>query len=357
MFSVQAGTNMKRTVGLFFFFFIVTALGYAQADLQPVAIVRLTRSEPITVKQYRTEVEKLEAQVGRLLSRDERKQVLDVMINSKLLMQAAERDKITISDNEVNQQLQQLRNNMAQSIGRTPTEQEFAQAVRSQTGLELPAYREELRKELLTQKYMMEKKGAILNTLKTPTEQEITNMYALNRSQLVRPESVRISMISVPFENAASKTKAKEIADRLVRDIGTNPARFDEAILKGKPLNPSAEYMSGDAGYLPRNPQSLQLVGQDFMNIAFSLKQGEVSRLIESSQAYQIIKITETYVQKNLELDDIFQLGTPLTVRDFIGNSLLQEAEQALVTRVTQELVTELRAGNPFQIYEANLNW
>jgi parvulin-like peptidyl-prolyl isomerase len=348
---------MKRIVGLLILGVIVTALGFAQADLQPVAIVRLTKSEPITVKQYRTEVEKLEAQAGRLLSRDERRQVLDVMINSKLLMQAAERDRITVSDNELNQQLQQMRSSMAQSIGRQPTDTEFAQAVRNETGLELPAFREELRKELLTQKYLMEKKGATLNALKPPTEQEILNMYALNRAQLVRPESVRISMISVPFENATSKTRAKEIADRLVRDIGTNPARFDEAILKGKPLNPNADYTAGDAGYLPRNPQAQQLVGQDFMNAAFSLKQGEVSRLIETRQAYQIIKITETYGQKNLELDDIFELGTPYTVRDYIGNTLLQEAQQTLLAKVTQELVTELRAGNPFQIIEANVNW
>ena len=334
---------------------VMVSLGFAQTDLQPVAIVRLTKSEPITVKQYRTEIEKLEQQTGRALTGTEKRQVLDVMINERLALQAAERDKITLSDGEVNQQLQELRNNMSQSLGRAPTEAEFAAAVRNETGLDIPAFREQLRKQLLIQKYMMEKKKDSFSSLKPPSEAEITNAYNLAKAQLVRPDTVRFSMIQATFNDAASKLKAKEIADRLVREIGTNPSKFDEVLLKGQ--TPNVDYQAGDGGYLPRNLQAQQIVGQEFITIAFTLKQGEVSRLIENTRGYQIIKVTETYGQKNLELDDIFQLGTKITVRDYIGNSLLQERQQALIEKVTAELVADLRAGNPYQIIEANLNF
>jgi parvulin-like peptidyl-prolyl isomerase len=346
---------MKRIVGLIVLGVAATALIFAQADLQPVAIVRLTRSEPITVKQFRTEVQRIESQAGRSLSVAERRQVLDTMINEKLVMQAAERDRITVTDNEVNQQLQQLRSSMTQTLGRQPTEAEFSQAVRNESGMDLPAFRDYLRKQLLIQKYMMEKKRDSFNNIKTPTEQEIVNLYSLSKSQFVRPETVRISMIQVPFSDNVSKIKAKEIADRLVREIGTNPSRFDEALLKGQ--TPNAEYEAGDLGYLPRNLEARQMVGAEFMDTAFNLKQGDVSRLMESSRGYQIIKVTETYGQKSLELNDIFQLGTRMTVRDYLGNVLLQETQQALISRVTQELVAELRAGTPYQVIENNLNW
>jgi parvulin-like peptidyl-prolyl isomerase len=270
-------------------------------------------------------------------------------------MQASERDKITVSDNDVNTQLTQLKNNMAQSLGRQPTDAEFGQAIRNETGLDLPAFREQLKKQLLIQKYLVEKKKDTISSLKVPTEDEIRNAYNLSKSQMVRPETVRFSMIQVAFTDAASKTKAKEIADRLAREIGTNTARFDENLAKGQ--TPTAEFQSGDGGYLPRNAQAQQVVGADFMNTAFNLKQGEVSKVIEGGRGYQIIKITETYEQKNLELDDIFQLGTKMTVRDYIGNSILQEREQAAIEKATQELVTELRAGNPYQIMEANINF
>jgi parvulin-like peptidyl-prolyl isomerase len=347
--------NMKRIIiSLCILGVFVAVPGFAQSDLQPAAIVRLTKSEPITVKQYRTEVERYEKQAGRVLSAVEKRQVLDMMINEKLAMQAAERDKVTITDNEVNQQLQQLRTSMSQSIQRQPTDAEFAVAIRNETGLELPAFREQLKKQLLIQKYLMEKKKDSFSNIAIPTDDEIRSYYNLNRAQLVRPETVRFSMIQIPFTDSASKAKAKETADRLVREIGSNPAKFDEAVTKGQV--PNAGYQGGDGGYLPRNPQAQQVVGAEFMNVAFTLKQGEVSRLVENTKGYQIIKVTETYEQKNLELDDIFQLGTKMTVRDYIGNGLLQEREQALIEKVTQELVTELRSGNPYQIYEANLN-
>jgi parvulin-like peptidyl-prolyl isomerase len=335
---------------------VIAVMGFTQTDLQPAALVRLTKSEPITVKQFRTEIERMETQMGRPLNAAERRQVLDVMINERLAIQAAERDKITISENEITQQMQQLRSAMAQQIRRQPTDAEFTVAVRNETGLDLPAFREQLRRQMITQKYLMSKKDSLFKSIKIPSEGEILNNYTLAKSQFVRPESVRFSMIQVSFgTDTADKAKAKELADRLVRDIGSNPAKFDEAVVKGQAAN--AGYRAGDGGYLPRNLEAQQVVGQDFMTTAFTLKQGEVSKLIEGANGYQIIKVTETHDQKNLDLDDIFQLGTTMTVRDYIGNVMLQERQQKAIEQATQELVTELRRGNPFQVFENNLTW
>ncbi|MDR2485961.1 MAG: peptidyl-prolyl cis-trans isomerase [Treponema sp.] len=347
---------MKRVVNVMALGMVIAVMGFTQTDLQPAALVRLTKSEPITVKQFRTEIERMETQMGRPLNAAERRQVLDVMINERLAIQAAERDKITISENEITQQMQQLRSAMAQQIRRQPTDAEFTVAVRNETGLDLPAFREQLRRQMITQKYLMSKKDSLFKSIKIPSEGEILNNYTLAKSQFVRPESVRFSMIQVSFgTDTADKAKAKELADRLVRDIGSNPAKFDEAVVKGQAAN--AGYRAGDGGYLPRNLEAQQVVGQDFMTTAFTLKQGEVSKLIEGANGYQIIKVTETHDQKNLDLDDIFQLGTTMTVRDYIGNVMLQERQQKAIEQATQELVTELRRGNPFQVFENNLTW
>jgi parvulin-like peptidyl-prolyl isomerase len=347
---------MKRVLSVILLGMLLGVMGFAQSDLQPVVIVRLTKSEPITVKQYRTEVERMEKQAGRPLDAAERRQVLDVMINERLAIQAAERDKITVSDNEISQQIQQLRASMVQQVGRQPTDAEFATAVRNETGLEIPAFREQLRRQLITQKYLLSKKQNLFNSITPPTDTEIMNTYTLAKTNFIRPETVRFSMIQVPFgADTAAKAKAKELADRLIREIGSNPAKFDEAVIRGQ--TPNSGYQAGDGGYLPRNLDAQQVVGPDFINTAFGLKQGEVSKLIEGPRGYQIIKVTETYEQKSLELDDVFQLGTRITVRSYIGNALLQERQQAVLERATQELVTELRIGNPFQIFENNLKW
>jgi len=347
---------MKRIAFLVLFSFFLTAFGFAQTDLQPAAIVNLTRSEPITVKQFRTEVERVEKSLRRSLSEKERRDVLDSLINERLAIQAAEKDKIVVSENEVNQQINQLKNQMVQALGRQPTDAEFAAAIKNETGLDLTAFRDQARRQLTTQKYLMSKKQSSFDNIKVPTDADITNAYNLTKSQFVRPDTVRFSMIQIEYgPDAASKTKAKDLADKLIKEIGSSPSKFDEVVLRGQ--SPNSGYQSGDGGYLPRNREAAQVVGQDFITTAFNLKQGEVSKMMEGIRGYQIIKVTETYAQKNLELDDIFQLGSRMTVRDYIGNSLLQERQMEILTKATQELVAELRAGKTFQVFEKNLTW
>ena len=364
---------MKRYFVLLIMVVFTGALVFAQSDLQTVAIVRLTKSEPITVRQLRTEIDKLAWQdlaprLGRIpttaelsraaqsLNLEQRKQILDLMINERLAIQAAERDKITITDNEINQQITQLKAQMSQVLGRQPTDDEFAQAIKNETGMDYPAFRDQLKRQGLTQKYLMSQKQAQFDNIKQPSDSEVVNNYNLYKAQFVRPDTVRFTMIQVPFgPDSSSKSRAKETADRLGREIGTNAARFDEAVIKGQA--PNAGYQAGEGGYLPRNAEAQQMTGADFINTAFSLKQGEVSKVIEGLTGYQIIKITETYAQKALELDDIMQPGTRVTVRQYIGSNLLQQIQAEALAKATQELVTELRAGNSFQVMENNLNW
>jgi parvulin-like peptidyl-prolyl isomerase len=278
------------------------------------------------------------------------------MINERLAIQAAEKERITVAESEVNRQIDQLRTQMVQAIGRQPTEAEFATAIKNETGLDMAAFREQTRRQLITQKYLMSKKQSTIESLKVPTDAEITSTYNLTKAQFVRPDTVRFSMIQVDYgADAAAKTKAKELADRLFREVGSNAAKFDEVVLRGQA--PNSGYQAGDGGYLPRNMEAAQIVGQEFINTAFSLKQGEVSRLMEGARGYQIVKITETYAQRNLELDDIYPLGTRMTVRDYIGNVMLQERQMKVLSEATQELVAELRAGKTFQVFDKNLVW
>jgi parvulin-like peptidyl-prolyl isomerase len=335
---------------------LITICGFSQSDLQPAATVNLIRTEPITVRQLRTEVERMERSANRTLTREERRQVLDVIINERLVLQAAERDRILITENEVNQQMQQFRASMAQQLGRQPTEAEFAQAVMNESGLDVNAFRENLRKQMVVQKYLMTRKGDLINSIRRPTEEEILAEYNLLRGDLVRPETVRFSMIQVPYgADAASRTRARELANRLFQEIGSNPSKFDEVAARS--VAPNSGYQAGDAGFLPRNQEARSVVGPELMNTAFSLQQGQVSRVIEGIQGFQIIKITENYAVRNLEMDDILQLGTRITVREYIGQMMLNQRQQAIFAQASQELVTELRAGRSFQVIENNLNW
>jgi parvulin-like peptidyl-prolyl isomerase len=373
VFRLLRRITMRRFLILFILCFYAGIAAFAQSDLQPVAIVRLTKSEPITVKQLKTELEKLAWQnltnrLGRnptatelaneinKSSIEDRRRILELVINERLALQAAERDKITVTENELNQQITLLRTQMAQTLGRQPTESEFATLIKNETGLDVPAFRENLRRQAISQKFLMSKKQSMFSGIKEPTEAEIVNFYNLSKAQFVRPDTVRFSMIQVPYgSDAASKNKAKEFVDRLNREIGSVPSKFDEAVLKGKA--PDSGYQAGDGGYLPRNMLAQQKAGTEFLNVAFSLRQGEVSKVIEGVAGYQIIKITESLPQKSLELDEIAEPGSRVTVKQFISMNLLQQRQQETLVKASQELVSELRSGNTYQVMDNNLNW
>jgi parvulin-like peptidyl-prolyl isomerase len=337
--------NMKR-------FFILICLGIfpwtflsAQLNLQPAAEIQLIRTEPIPVSQLKPLVDQFEAQYRRKLTLDERKQVLEELINQRLVLQAAERDKLTVTENEINQA---IRAEVLRTYGRQLSDSELAVEIRRQTGLELNVYKQQYRTQATIEKYLMTKKP-----IQPATETEILSTYNINKAQFIRPETVRISMIQVSAgDNAAARTSAKELAERLVREIGSNPAKFDETSLKAQAAN--SGYQGGDFGYLPRNPQGQQVVGVELLNAAFSLKQGEVSRLIETPRGFFIIKVTETYEMKPLALDDIAQLGNPMTLRQYIGTRL----EQERLMQASQELIEELRKqATVIRVYDNNLNW
>jgi len=347
---------MKRAVILIFLTALTAVSGFSQSDLQTIAIVNLIRTEPITVKQLRSEVEMVE-KAGRIqLNPEQRKLVLDGMINERLVVQAAERDKIVVSDNEVNQQFQQLRAMLAQNIGRQPTDAEFAQAIRNQFGMEPQAYRDQTRRQLIVQKYLMTKKGDLINSAKMPTEQEIQAEYVVRRSELLRPEIVRLSLIQVPYgSDAAARSKARELANNLLKEIGANPSKFDEVSMRSG--SPNSGFQAGDAGYLPRNQQARARLGDKFMDTAFSLRQGQISSLIEGIDGFQIIKVTENLSEKILDLYDFVEPGSKITVRDAISQELLNQRQQAVFTQASQEIVNELRAGRDFKIQNNLLNW
>jgi parvulin-like peptidyl-prolyl isomerase len=338
---------MKR---LFFIIFgILGSLAFAQdLQLQPIAKVNLIKTEVITVKQYRSEVERTEKTSGRAFTPELRRQILDMMINEKLVLQAAERDKVAISENEVNQQFDQLRAMLSRNIGgRQPTEAEFATAVRNQYGLELPAFRDQVRRQLIANKYLNLKKETVLKSFTEPTEEDIIKTYDLIKAQFVRPDVIRFSMLQIPYGSNAAE--ARRTAEGLIREIGSSATKFDEKVNSARSPSANAGYQSYKDEYIQKDMQTQQMMGADFVTTAFSLKQGEVSRLLDNGQFFRIIKISETYEMKALQLDDIFQLGTPYTVRDYIGNTLMQERQMAVLQQATEELTRELRAGRTYE--------
>ncbi|MDR3301528.1 MAG: SurA N-terminal domain-containing protein [Spirochaetaceae bacterium] len=358
---------MKKYLCLCVFSFLGGFFLFPQDDIQTVATVNLTKTEPILVKQLRTRVEAVEKATGRRLSTDERREILNGMIDEMLILQAAVRDRISVEEGTVNQQIEDLRTQLTQQAGRRPTDAEFAEAVKAQTGLDLSGFREQMKKLLVSQKYLMEKKGNILQAAKAPSDAEILSEYnqwktsADGIARLTQEETIQFAAIVFPYEKDADKAKARNGAEALEKEIGGSVRQFDEKVQQQ-----STEYRATTAGVMQKNKKAQSEVGQAFMDAAFGLKYDpktgatEVSKMIEvptgTARGFYIIKITAKYPFKSpLALDDtMIQYST--TVRNVVRAALAQERQQDAIAKAQDELTKELRKNTPFKINEQYLD-
>ena len=113
---------MKKIIAVLSLLMLTTFTVFAQADLQVIAVVKINKNESITLKQLKTLCIGYEKQLGRTLKVDEKKQVMDGLIEDKLIVQSAIKAGISIPDSYVDQAFMQ---NVSQSFGVNVTEKEL----------------------------------------------------------------------------------------------------------------------------------------------------------------------------------------------------------------------------------------
>ena len=363
---------MKRFLLFLCLFLMVSAFIFGQIDLQPVAIVRLSKTEQITVKQFKEYISWLTItkamstmNPNAVLTDLERKQALEELGNQFLACQAAEQEKITVTDREINQYFDQSIKNfadgLAQVMGRNPTDTEIDTELRNRTGMTRVSYKEMMRRTLLTENYLKVKKQSLFEAIKQPTEAEIQTIYnevkgkSIFENGFIRPDTARVRMLIVPFRNPSEKTAAQNKANELSRQIGNDTGKFDEAARDF--IKPNSGYVSVDA-FIYKDERIRQAMGAAFVDAIFALKQGAVSKVTERTDGFYIIKIMETYRTKTLTLDDIYNLEDPrsVTVRQTIAAAEMQRRFMVTLQQASDELVAELKKKGSIQIMDDTYN-
>ncbi|MDR1786722.1 MAG: SurA N-terminal domain-containing protein [Spirochaetaceae bacterium] len=319
------------------------------ADLQPLATVKLTKNEVITVKQLKGRVAMYEKQNGSPISVDERRQVLDSLINEKLVVQAAQKAGISVTDSEVNEQFSQF---ISQMAGRRVTEQEYAAMVKQQTGksfenyfleqmgLSIAAYKGFLKNQMLAQRYIGAEKQGDLYKIQ-PTDEEIRNYYALNESILVRPTTLKLFLVAAPkgTDSAGARKKVDAIRDEL-----KTKKNYDEVARRNQPgVN------AGDI-YVARTMQDAEQLRININALLNMFKQdtGYVSDVIDTGNDFQFYVVREKLGAKMLTLDDLAQPGTTTTVYQYILNIVAQQKQMQFLAAASKEVAEKLRTSQNF---------
>jgi hypothetical protein len=318
---------------------------------QRIQMVRASAGRQVTDQEF---AEGIEKQYGMSYSAFQTYLHEDIVRQKYIeqyIVQQAEKAKAgdSISDRDIDTEIQGIRGELAAQAGRAPTDAEFNDFIKRQ-GMDLNSLRGQIRRQLTVQKYLISVVGG------NPTEEEIQTVYNRYKSQFIRPDTISFDFIRIPFgANAAAKTNALTIAEEMSRKISANASVFNE-----ESASAAASNNSGSARFIllsAEDPRIQQVFGLNFIDKAMPLAEGKISGVIEGRQGFFIIKVTAKFPQVNLGLNDPYRLGTPATVREVISSQLMQQALTNGASEVTNTLVEELRKEGSVELHENLLAW
>lgn len=217
-----------------------------------------------------------------------KQEVISYMIDNEVVYQQAQKEKIKVTDDEVNQKYSQIEKML-------DTNQEYKKLL-DDAGVDEDYLKETIKKDLAVQKY----RENYEQDLKV-TDKEVEKYYKEHKDEF-KEESVEAYHILVstlddnnkPVDDS-KKEELKSKAESLLKEI-KNGGDF-EKIAKENSDDKSSGKKGGYLGYFTKDSKNAQ-----FTKEAFKLEKGQVSNVFETPFGYEIVKVTNKKTeQKSLE--------------------------------------------------------
>jgi len=209
-----------------------------------------------------------------------RDQVLQSLINEKLIVAKAIEDSITVTDEEVQQQLEQSIQARVQQFG---SEARLEEAYGMPISRIKREFRDEMRKNILAQKLQQQRFGGA-----TIGRYEVEEFFHTFKDSLPRvPEELDLSDIAMApkfSDDAKAATRATLLA---ILDSARGGADFG-SLAKRYSQDPGSAPQGGDLGLVRRG----QFV-KEFESAVFALTEGQISDIVETEFGLHIIQLVE----------------------------------------------------------------
>ncbi|MGI6458391.1 MAG: peptidylprolyl isomerase [bacterium] len=241
-------------------------------------------------------------------------QGLDQLIAITLLKEVAEQKKITVDQQEIDEQLKLMQG--------AATDEEFQQKL-EQAGLS----KQELQDAILERMLMNEVIEAEVH-IQEPTEEAIQNFYEERKDQMAQPEQVEASHILLKTEtgmSAEEKAKVKARLEDIRKQITSNKITFEDAAQKYS--DDGSKVQGGELGSFGRG----EMV-PPFEEAAFSLEEGKISDIVETQFGYHIIKVTDHKEAHTMTFDEVKE-----DIKQFLTQQNLAQAAQTYVDQLKEK--------------------
>ncbi|TGU74086.1 peptidylprolyl isomerase [Geomonas terrae] len=253
-----------------------------------------------------------------------RREALEQLIAAELLYQEARKSPVKNLDELVAQRIEQYRN-------RLPSDDAFARSL-DEAGLSLPILQQEVRKELVVSDFVDTRFGQKVSV----SEDEALSFYEENREKFKTGSSVRASQILVAVKEPCGERDKKEAMEKAEQLLQRVRQGENFGIIAQLQSDCASKVRGGDLGFFSRgdtNPRIEQ--------VAFTLKPGEISNIVQTSYGYHILKLTEKRPPRLETYDEargeIFQLLKREKTMKLAAEHVAQLRARARVERVTRQ--------------------
>jgi peptidyl-prolyl cis-trans isomerase SurA len=256
------------------------------------------------------------------------KDVLRDLIDQQLLLEKGKDLGIT-ADTELIKKLDQMRKDM-----NLDSMEDLEKAAQAQ-GISFEDFKQNMRNQIITQQVIGREVGQRL----VIDKDEEHKFYDQHQSDLNQPEQIKLSEILVSTEKKVkdtteeqqlqtAKAKAEELLDQIQKG-----AKFEDVAKKSSDGPAAAQ--GGDLGYFKRGT-----LAKEIEEATFSMKVGEVSKVIRTRQGYVILKVIEHH-----------EAGVPPFnqiephIQDALYMQKLQPALREYLTKLREEAFIDIKPG------------
>jgi peptidyl-prolyl cis-trans isomerase SurA len=337
---------MKKFVFLLFVVFLGVPWLLGQNDTVVEEIIVRINSNIVTRADLRrareqllSEVHEHEPSATAQEVKDREKDLLRDLIDQQLLLQKGEELGINV-DAEVVKRLDDLRKQMhADSM------EDLEKAAQAQ-GVSFEEFKQNMKNQLITQRVIGQEVGGHISV----TQQEIQQAYDQHKTEMERPEQVRLSEILISTQTAPPvKTgKGKEVlpATASPENVSKAQAKADQVyalLQKGGKFDDLARQYSdgptsangGDLEYFKRGTMSKELEEQ-----VFALKPGEYTKPIQTNQGFVILRVTEHQEAGIPPLKDVEG-----RIQENIYMQKMQPALRDYLTKLREDAYIDIKPG------------
>ena len=215
-------------------------------------------------------------------------QIMPQLVEIEIAKAYAEEQGMTVSEQDVNQEVETLKDQVAQQvqgqdIGR---EEAFDQALQ-QAGITEEQLRQQIREQLPIQKVQERVAGDA-----GPSQEEVEQFYEQNKAaQFTTPETRCTRHI---LFNKDQKEKAEEVKQQL-----QNGGDF-AALAKEYSQDPGSAEQGGDLGCIGRGETV-----PNFEEAVFNAEQGEIVGPVETEFGYHVIEVTDIQEEATQPLSEV----------------------------------------------------